>query len=81
MEDPRRTYPPYRALRFIVRYGDALAILIGGAPLVVGVAAYLGGLSVALIVVGFGGSAFLFLIMRSYVELVRVIVDTLLPKP
>jgi hypothetical protein len=32
------------------------------------------------IVAGAVGSAFLFLLMRSFVELVRVIVDMLLPK-
>ena len=74
------TDPAYRTLYFLVRHGDWVAILTGLAPCVAGVWAYAAGLSFLYVVCGVLGSAFLYLIMRSFVELVRVIVDMLLPK-
>ena len=74
------TDPAYRTLYFLVRHGNLVAIVVGLAPLVAGVWAYAAGLSIAYAVAGLFGAAFLYLIMRSYVELVRVIVDMLLPK-
>ncbi len=82
MNDTYETPPsPYWMLQFIVKHGDWIAMVCGVAPLLVSI------LSVAvcslpawLIAVGAVGSAFLFLLMRSFVELVRVIVDMLLPK-
>ena len=40
----------------------------------------LAGYALALIAVGAVGTAFLFMLMRAFVELVRVMVDMLLPK-
>ncbi len=82
MNDIIETPPsPYWMLQFIVKHGDWIAIVCGALPLLASIAA------VALfsvpswgIVAGVVGSAFLFLLMRSFVELVRVIVDMLLPK-
>ena len=72
--------PTYPTLDLLVRHGDAIAWAVALAPALAGVIASLLGLSIGYAVAGVAGGAFLFLIMRSYVELVRVIVDMLLPK-
>jgi hypothetical protein len=72
---------PYWMLQFIVKQGDWIAIACGLLPLVASVALVaLYGLPSLVLVAGVVGSLFLFLLMRSFVELVRVIVDMLLPK-
>lgn len=72
--------PTYPALGFLVRHGNAVAWVAALAPALGGVLAWVLGLSVGYAIAGAVVAAFLFLIMRSYVELVRVIVDMLLPK-
>jgi hypothetical protein len=74
------TAPAYPALEFLVRHGNKVAWLAALAPALGGVLAWLLGLSIGYAIAGMVAAAFLFLIMRSYVELVRVIVDMLLPK-
>jgi len=71
---------PYWMLHFIVKHGDWIAIASGVLPLLASVAALMCGAPLWSLVVGVVGTAFLFLLMRSFVELVRVIVDMLLPK-
>jgi hypothetical protein len=72
--------PTYRTLQFLVRYGDWVALVVAVAPVVWAAWALGAGLPYMYAVAGLAGGAFLYLIMRSYVELVRVIVDMLLPK-
>lgn len=74
------TAPTYPALEFLVRHGNAVAWAAALAPALGGLLAWVLGLSVGYAITGVVGAVFLFLIMRSYVELVRVIVDMLLPK-
>lgn len=71
---------PHWALHFIVKHGDWIAIITGAVPLIACIAAVICGGPLWLIAAGVVGMAFLFLLMRSYVELVRVMVDMLLPK-
>jgi hypothetical protein len=80
MNDNQTTDPNYRTLYFLVHHGDWVALIVALAPLIPGLWAYAAGLSAGYAVGGVFGAAFLYLIMRSYVELVRVIVDMLLPK-
>lgn len=83
MNDMIETPPsPYWMLHFIVRHGDWLAVVCGLLPLAAGIAAVMicSGLTAWVIAAGAVASAFLFLLMRAFVELVRVIVDMLLPK-
>jgi hypothetical protein len=70
----------YAALHFLVRHGATVALVFALAPVVAGAAAWLMGFHALFAVGGLVGGAFVYLIMRSYVELVRVIVDMLLPK-
>ncbi len=71
---------PYWMLQFIVKHGDWIAMATGALPLLASIAGVLVGSPMWALAVGAVGSAFLFLLMRSFVELVRVIVDMLLPK-
>jgi hypothetical protein len=80
METGPTTHPTYSTLHFLVRHGDWVAVIVALVPAVAGVLAWTTGLSPAYAVAGILAGAFLYLIMRSYVELVRVIVDMLLPK-
>ena len=80
MDNDLPANPTYRTLHFLVRYGDWVALVFAAAPVLAGVAAWLTGMSVLAAVAGLIGALFIYLIMRSYVELVRVIVDMLLPK-
>lgn len=71
----------YPTLRRIVEHGDAIAALIAALPLLGAVAVFLL-LPVhwLVLVAGAVASLVLLLLMKSYVELVRVISDMLLPK-
>lgn len=72
---------PYWMLQFIVKHGDWIAIVCGLLPLIASIACVaVCGFPALIIAAGAVGSAFLFLLMRAFVELVRVIVDMLLPK-
>lgn len=72
--------PSFHALHFIVRHGGWLAWLVTLAVAASGLAAWAMGYPASLVAVGFVTAAFVYLVVRSYVELVRVIVDMLLPK-
>jgi hypothetical protein len=71
---------PYWMLHFIVRHGGWIAVAAGLLPLLASMAGVACGAPLWLLAVGAVGSAFLFMLMRAFVELVRVMVDMLLPK-
>lgn len=71
---------PYWMLFFIVKHGDWLAIATGLTPLLASLAVLALGAPAWLVAAGAVASLFLFVLMRAFVELVRVIVDMLLPK-
>ena len=71
---------PYWMLHFIVKHGDWIAMVAGALPLLASVAALVCGAPLWSLAIGAVGTAFLFMLMRSFIELVRVIVDMLLPK-
>jgi hypothetical protein len=70
----------YPAIRFIVERGNLLAMVIGILPLLGTVALAVLGLHWFVLVAGAVASAVVYFLMRSYVELVCVIADMLLPK-
>ena len=81
MHDTIETPPtPYWMLYFIVKHGGWLAAVTSALPLLACVAAIACGAPVWLLAAGFVASVLLFILMRSFVELVRVIVEMLLPK-
>ena len=72
--------PEYRTLHFIVKYGDWIARLAALAVVAGGLVLWLAGAPVWIAAAGLLGGALLYLVLQSYAELVRVIVDMLLPK-
>ncbi len=71
----------YPTIKFIIEHGDPLAVVIAVLPLCGAVALVaLFALHWLVLVAGVACSLVLFLLMKSYVELVRVIADMLLPK-
>lgn len=82
MNDTIETPPsPYWMLQFIVKHGDWIAIACGALPLLASVVCVVVcAITPWIVIAGAVGSVFLFVLMRAFVELVRVIVDMLLPK-
>lgn len=70
----------YPTIKFIVERGNLLAIVIGILPLLGGAVLAALGVHWMAIVAGAVAASVVYFLMRSYVELVRVIADMLLPK-
>ena len=70
----------YPTLRFLNRHGGWLAIGVGAAALAAGLVATALGASPWWLLAGAVAGAALFLLARSYVELIRLMSDMLLPK-
>lgn len=70
----------YPTIKLIVERGNLLAVLIGLLPLAGALALAAFGYHWLIVVAGAVASAVLYLLMRSYVELVRVMADMLIPK-
>jgi len=70
----------YPTIKLIVERGNALALVVGVLPLLGGLVLMALGTHWVAVLAGAVASAVLYLLMRSYVELVRVIADMLLPK-
>jgi hypothetical protein len=70
----------YPTLNLIVRHGESIAAAAGLLPLLGAIAAFVLGVHWIIVPAGAGAGAFLYLLMRSYVELVRVMADMLIPK-
>jgi hypothetical protein len=70
----------YPMLHFIGRHGGWCAIVAAVAPLIAGAVAVALGQSVWWLAAGIAGAIGLYVVVRSYIELVRVMIDMLLPK-
>lgn len=72
--------PSYPAIRLLAERGDLLAIVIALAPVCFGIWAVAAGYGWLWMVVALLAAAVLWLILRSYVEVLRVLSDTLMPR-
>lgn len=70
----------YPTLRFLEKHGGWLAIAVGLAVFLAGIVATLLGASPWWLLAGAAAGALLFLLARSYIELIRLMTDMLLPK-
>jgi hypothetical protein len=70
----------YPTLRFLEKQGGWLAIAVGIAVFLAGIVATLLGASPWWLLAGAAAGALLFLLARSYIELIRLMTDMLLPK-
>ena len=75
--DPDKAYP---MVRMLVKHGTALSIALGVVLAAAGIWAALAGFGWAWALAGVLTGAFAGLMMRSYVEVVRLIADMLLPR-
>ena len=71
---------PYPTIKLIVERGNLLAIVIGLLPLVGALVLAAFGIHWLVVIAGAVASAVVYFLMRSYVELVRVVADMLIPK-
>jgi hypothetical protein len=70
----------YPTLRLLERHGSWLAIAVALCPLAAGIIATLLGASLWWVLAGAAAAAFLFIAARSYVEMIKLMTDMLLPK-
>jgi hypothetical protein len=72
--------PHYPTVRFLLRWGGVLAILIALVPVAAAAAAVLCGAAWWIAPAGVAVGVVLWLFVKSYVEVLSIIADTLLPK-
>ncbi len=71
---------PYPAIRLLRRHGNWFALGLGVAPAAAGAWAAVAGHGAIWLVLGLAAGAFAAFLMKSYVELIRIIADMLLPR-
>lgn len=72
--------PSYPAIRFLVTRGDLLAVVAALAPVCLGLWALAAGFAWPWMALALGAGALLWLVLRSYVEVLRILSDTLMPR-
>lgn len=72
--------PSYPAIRFIAKWGDLLAIAVGAVPACLGLWALFTDSGWLWLFAGAGTGALIWLVVRSYVEVLRILSDTLMPR-
>lgn len=72
--------PTYPTIQFIVRFGEPIAIVTAALPLVGAIVAIFAGAPWWIVPAGVVASGYAFVFLRSYVELIRAVADTLLPR-
>ena len=72
--------PNYPVINFLVRHGNRFAVAVALIPVVAGLAMAYTGWGWPCAVGGIVAGAVLYVIAKSYVELVAIIADMLLPK-
>ena len=70
----------YSTVKFLVRYGNYVAIVISSLPTVIGLGLLFSGYHWLVLFGGVAATAVLYLLLKSYVEIVCIIADMLLPK-
>lgn len=72
--------PAYPVVVFLVRWGGVVAVLAGLAPVMVAGIFVHQGANTAWLLAGLGGGVVLWLFVRSYVEVLRILADALMPR-
>lgn len=76
-QDPARVYS---MLLFLVKHGDRLAWIVSVGALALGIVYWAIEQAVWALPISVIGAIFLYVLLKSYVEMVRLIVDMMLPK-
>ena len=78
---PNPTQPPsYPTIQFLAAKGDILAFLVAIAPVCLGIWAMTVGYAWPWMLLAAGSAIVLWLIVRSYIEVLRILADTLMPR-
>lgn len=72
--------PTYPVVNFLVRWGSVMTFLLGLVPLLATVLMVWQGASIFWLGAGLVGGAALWLIAQSYVEVLRILSDALMPR-
>jgi len=72
--------PNYPVVNFLVRFGNYFAGLAGVLPVIAGFYLAASGAGAAVALAALAGGALLYVLLKSYVELVTIIADMMLPK-
>lgn len=72
--------PTYPVVSFLVAHGLILSALIGALPVAAGIYLALTGWPLSVAAAGLGAGIVLAGLLASYVEVLRIIADTLMPK-
>lgn len=72
--------PTYPTIRFIVRFGEPIVVVTAVLPLGGAIVAMFTGAPWWIVPAGVVVSGYAFVFLRSYVELIRAVADTLLPR-
>lgn len=72
--------PTYPAIRFLATKGNLLAVLVALVPICFGIWALTLGFPWPWVLLAAGVGALLWLVLRSYVEVLRILSDTLMPR-
>ena len=72
--------PSYPTIKFLIRYGNVITWTVAALPALVAVLAAAGGAPWWLVPAGLLVGGFLLVMMRSYIELMRVVAETLIPR-
>ena len=72
--------PNYPVVNFLVRFGNYFAGLAAVLPVIAGLYLAASGAGAAVALAALAGGALLYVLLKSYVELVTIIADMMLPK-
>lgn len=72
--------PSYPVVNFLVRWGSVMTFILGLVPLLASVLMVWSGASIFWLGAGLVGGAVLWLIAQSYVEVLRILSDALMPR-
>ncbi len=78
--EPESADAPYPAVRLLRRHGNTIAIVFGVVPALAGLWGMAATGQAGWLAAGIAAGAAIGFLMRSYVELVRIIADMLLPR-
>jgi hypothetical protein len=72
--------PAYPMVNAVVRHGNLFAVVMAGAAVALGVYFALVHASIVYALIGVAAGGMLYVLLKSYVELVTIIADMMLPK-
>jgi hypothetical protein len=70
----------YSTVTFLVKHGNCVAIALSALPIVISFGLVFAGYHWLFAAAGLAAAAIAYLFLKSYVEIVRIIADVLLPK-